>query len=290
MLAGVELGGTKCICILGTGPDDIRAQVEIPTTTPAETLSAVAATLAGWDFAALGLGSFGPLDLDPASASFGSIVSTPKPGWSGTDITHLAAGRPFMVDTDVNGAALAEGRWGAAQGLTSWAYVTVGTGIGVGSIVSGMPVRGLGHSEAGHMRVPRAAGDDFAGNCPFHGDCLEGLANGPAIEARTGQRGRDVSANDPQWSFVAHALAAMCHNLALTSLPQRILIGGGVAMGQPQLMPLIRDGLTASLAAYGAAATIASMDDYVAHPALGGRAGPLGTIALADMALTASRR
>ena len=118
MLAGVELGGTKCICILGTGPDDIRAQVEIPTTTPTETLSAVAATLTGWDFAALGLGSFGPLDLDPASASFGSIVSTPKPGWSGTDITHVAAGRPFMVDTDVNGAALAEGRWGAAQGLS----------------------------------------------------------------------------------------------------------------------------------------------------------------------------
>lgn len=288
MLAGVELGGTKCICVLGTGPDDVRAQVEIATATPAETLAAIGDVLAHWDYAAIGLASFGPLDLDPASARFGSIISTPKPGWSDTDISHLAAGKPVSIDTDVNAAALAEGRWGAAHGLDSWAYVTVGTGIGVGSIVAGQPLRGLGHSEAGHMRLPRAPGDSFPGICPYHGDCLEGMANGPAIEARAGCKGREIGDDDPIWGFVAGQLAAMCHNLVLTTLPQRILIGGGVALGRKRLLSLIREHLRLSLNGYGATQKIDFSGNFVDYPALAERAGPMGALALAHEALIRS--
>lgn len=288
MLAGVELGGTKCICVLGTGPDDIRAWVETPTTAPDLTLAAIRDVLADWDYAALGINSFGPLDLDPASPSFGSIITTPKPGWSDTDIVHLAAGKPFAVDTDVNGAALAEGRWGAAQGLQSWSYITVGTGIGVGSIVAGQPLRGLGHSEAGHMRLPRDPADSFPGICPYHADCLEGMANGPAIAARAGCEGRAILPDDPIWGFVAGQLGNLCHNLILTTLPQRILIGGGVAMGQKRLLPMIRERLQASLAGYGATRQIDFSGNFVDYPALGEKAGPMGALALAWEALSRS--
>lgn len=277
MLAGVELGGTKCICILATGPNDIREMAEVPTTEPSPTLAAIGSVLERWRFEALGIASFGPIDLDT-----GSIVNTTKPGWSDTPLLHLAGDLPVAIDTDVNGAALAEGQWGDAQGLTSWAYITVGTGIGVGSIVDGRPVRGLGHSEAGHMRVPREQGDAFPGICSFHGDCVEGLASGPAIEARAGRKGRDIAQDDPAWGHAADALAALCHNLMITSLPQRILIGGGVATGQGQLLPLIRRKLAASMGGYGVAMELAGpLDRYIALPALGGRAGPLGAIALA---------
>lgn len=279
MLAGVELGGTKCICTLGTGPDDMQAQVEIPTTSPDLTLAAIARVLDGWDFRALGIASFGPLDLDPASASFGSIISTTKPGWNGADLTSLAQGRPFEIDTDVNGAALAEGRWGAAQGLESWAYVTIGTGVGVGSVSAGQILRGAGHSEAGHQRVPKLAGDLFAGCCVYHGDCVEGLASGPAIAARAGKDGRDIAPDDEAWNHAAHAIAMLCHNLVLTTLPQRILIGGGVAMGQPQLLTAVRRHLRESLAGYGAAER---MEDLISLPGLGEHAGPCGSLALAS--------
>lgn len=278
MLAGVELGGTKCICTLGTGPDDVQAQVEIATTRPEETLAAIAHILDGWDFRSLGIASFGPLDLDPASPTFGSIISTPKPGWSGTDLTSLARGVPFAIDTDVNGAALAEGLWGAAQGLASWAYVTIGTGIGVGSVSGRRILRGAGHSEAGHQRVPKLAGDLFEGCCVYHGDCVEGLASGPAIEARAGKRGWDISPDDDAWRHAAHAIAALCHNLVLTTLPQRILIGGGVALGQPQLLELVRENLQKSLGGYGADR---DYDLLIETPGLGACAGPYGSLALA---------
>lgn len=279
MQAGVELGGTKCICTLGTGPDDMQAQVEIPTTSPDATLAAIARVLDGWGFQSLGIASFGPLDLDLASASFGSIISTTKPGWNGADLTSLAQGRPFAIDTDVNGAALAEGRWGAAQGLESWAYVTIGTGVGVGSVSAGQILRGAGHSEAGHQRVPKLAGDLFAGCCVYHRDCVEGLASGPAIAARAGKDGRDIAPDDEAWNHAAHAIAMLCHNLVLTTLPQRILIGGGVAMGQPQLLTAVRRHLRESLAGYGAAAR---MEDLISLPGLGERAGPCGSLALAS--------
>lgn len=282
MLAGVELGGTKCICILASGPDDVREQIAIPTTTPEATLEAIGTILDSWDYATLGLASFGPLDLDPASPNYASIINTTKLQWSGTSLLSLARDKPFAIDTDVNGAALAEGSWGAAQGLDSWAYITFGTGIGVGSVCSGRPLSGFGHSEAGHQRVPRFAFDAFEGICAFHGDCVEGLASGPAIEARAGAGCRDIAADDPAWNFAAHAIAMLCHNLVLTTLPQRILIGGGVAMGQPHMLPRIRQHLAESLGGYANTARITdNIDEFIMLPALGNNAGPLGAVRLA---------
>ncbi len=297
LIAGVELGGTKVVCILASGPDDVRDEARIPTTTPMQTLAAVQACLHGWrnahQFDAVGVGSFGPLQLDEMSSEYGRIGMTPKPGWSGADLLAplRAFGTPVGLDTDVNGAAIAEGLWGAARGLASWAYVTVGTGVGVGSIVGGRPVRGLGHSEAGHLRVPRLAGhDNFAGCCLFHQDCVEGLASGPAIAARAGAPAETVSPRSDTWDEPVHALAMLCHNLAMTSVPQRILIGGGVGAGQPHLLPRIRKALRDSLGDYAHGAhAAAGMDDYLLAPALGGRAGPLGAIAIGRQVLGADR-
>ncbi|HEY0026807.1 MAG TPA: ROK family protein [Allosphingosinicella sp.] len=282
LLAGVELGGTKCICILGRGPGEVEAQVSIPTREPIETLTAIRAVLEAWRFDALGIGSFGPLDLER-----GIIEGTPKPGWSGTDLRELGARSdvPVGIDTDVNGAALAEGRWGAAQGLTSWTYVTVGTGVGVGSIVNRQPVRGLGHSEAGHMRVPRGQ-DRWLGICPFHGDCVEGLVCGPAIAARAGRPGTDIAHDDDIWGHVADVLASLCHNLMFTTAPQRILIGGGVVEGQPDLLRAIGQRFIASANGYAGAAGLGSeFESFLSRSALGPMAGPLGALAIAASAL-----
>lgn len=287
-VAGVELGGTKCVCVLATGPDDVIAEERVPTTTPDETLPAIDAILDRWkrehDFAALGLACFGPIDVDPASPTYGSITATPKPGWQNVDVAQRLIRRfavPTGFDTDVSGAALAEGRWGGARGLESFCYTTVGTGVGVGVISSWRPVRGLGHAEVGHLRIARAPGDDWPGACIYHGDCVEGLASGFAVEKRTGRRGETIAADDPVWDLVAHALAGMCHNLVLTAVPQRILIGGSVANHQPQLLPMIRAALVKSLAGYAQADRIAAgIDDFIAAPALGDQAGPMGAIAL----------
>jgi fructokinase len=278
MLAGVELGGTKCICTWGTGPEDVRGQEEIATGPPEATLAAIARVLAGWDFQALGIASFGPIELDPASAAFGTILATPKRQWTGTNLLPLAKGKPCAIDTDVNGAALAEGRWGAAQRLHSWAYITVGTGVGVGSVSSGRLLHGAGHSEAGHQRIPKLAGDRFGGICDFHGDCVEGLASGPALAARAGRDPASLPGDHPAWDHGAHAIAMLCHNLLLTTLPQRILIGGGVTNAQPQLLAMVRNHLQTSLAGYGNRHPV---DQLIIPPALGARAGSLGSLALA---------
>jgi fructokinase len=292
LLAGVELGGTKCICVLASGPHDIRAAVRIATRAPEETLADIESVLVQWQarerFGALGLASFGPLELDPLAADFGCLVGTPKPGWARVPLLarlrHL--GVPLALDTDVNAAAFAEGQWGAARGLHSYAYVTVGTGIGVGSIVGGASVRGLGHSEAGHLRVPRLPGASWPGHCPFHGDCVEGLASGPAIEARAGRACAELAPADPVWDEAVHALAGLFHNLALTVAPERILVGGGVALGQRQLLPRVRRALGASLGDYGQGARIArQLDTFLVEPGLGARSGELGAIALAQRAL-----
>lgn len=288
LIAGIELGGTKCVCVLASPPDRIVDEARIPTTRPDETLPAIEAVLDRWTsehgFAALGIGSFGPIDVDRASPTWGSITSTPKPGWAHVDVARRLEQRfavPTAFDTDVAGAALAEGRWGGAQGLESFCYITVGTGVGVGVISSGQPARGLGHVEAGHLRVGRAAGDDWAGACVYHGDCVEGLASGFAVEKRTGRRGETIGRDDLVWALVAHALAGLCHNLVLTALPQRILIGGSVANHQPQVMGLIRETLVDSLAGYAQGERIeAEIEAFVASPALGDQAGPLGSIAL----------
>jgi fructokinase len=293
LVAGVELGGTKCVCLLAGGPDDVRAEVRLPTRDPASTLAEVASVLSDWnvrsELDAIGVASFGPIDLDPASHTWGRLLATPKAGWSGVDVVAPLRefGIDIALDTDVNGAALAEGRWGAARDLENFVYVTVGTGIGVGTIVHGRPIHGVGHSEAGHLRVGRLPGDAWPGACPFHGDCVEGLGSGPAFAARVGRPVESLGADDPAWDGVVHALGAMLHDLVLTTAPQRILVGGGIAIGQPHLLPRLRSALVANLAGYAHGARVAAdVDHYLTTPALGLRAGPLGAVALAvDAAL-----
>ncbi len=296
LVAGIELGGTKCACTLAAGPDRIVAEAQVPTTTPAETLGAIERILDGWrdehGFAALGIACFGPLELRHDAPDYGFITATPKPGWAHTDVSprlRRRYGVPTAIDTDVTGAALAEARWGDAQGLSSFAYITVGTGVGAGIIVDGKAVMGIGHAEAGHMLVRRFPGDDWAGACPFHGDCVEGLAAGSAVEKRLGVKGGAVADDDPVWAMVAHAIAGLCHNLVMGSVPDRILLGGGLPTKRPQLLPMVRTMLVDSLAGYGVApAIVDQIERYVAAPGLGDRAGPLGSIALGLDAISPS--
>lgn len=294
LLAGVELGGTKCVCLLGTGPDDIRGRVSLPTLSDANaTLTRLAQALgelraAHGPFAAIGLASFGPLELRRGSPGYGRIERTPKEGWSGVDVRGFFAQRfaePLGLSTDVIAAALAEGRWGAARDLSDYAYVTVGTGVGVGLITGGQPLIGRHHPELGHIRIARRAEDRWPGSCRFHGDCLEGLASGPAIEARSGVAPAELPADSPVWDAVAAALAQLAHTLTLTFAPQRILIGGGVALMQPGLFPRIRAALRASLGGYLALPQLEDgMAEFIAPPGLGNLAGPLGALALASQA------
>lgn len=283
--AGVELGGTKCVALLARGPEEILARETVLTTTPAETLSALRAILARWQFDALGIASFGPVDLDPRSPGFGRITSTPKPGWRGTDVLGTlrdVATVPVGFDTDVNGAALAEMRWGAGRGFEDFAYVTVGTGVGVGLIANGLPMRGFAHCELGHIRVVRLPGDPFAGACPYHGDCVEGLAAGPSLAARAGaERVGSLSPDDPLWDSVAWALAQLCHTIVCAAAPRAIAIGGGVIDRQPHLLQRIKTMLVESLNCY---MQLPKDGAYVRPPELGSDAGPLGAIALAMLA------
>ena len=285
--AGVELGGTKCVALLARGPGEVLARNVVPTSSPDETLDALAAIISGWDFEALGIASFGPVDLGPRSPTYGHITETPKPGWAGADVLgrlRANAAAPAAFDTDVNGAALAEMQWGAGRGFDDFAYVTVGTGVGVGLIANGLPMRGFAHCELGHIRVVRLPGDDFAGSCPFHGDCVEGLAAGPSLVARLGaERVNTLSADDPVWDSVAWALAQLCHAIVCAAAPRAIAIGGGVIDNQPHLLERIEALLVESLHGY---MTLPPDGPYLRPPALGRDAGPLGAIALA---MTAKR-
>ena len=266
-------------------PDRIIAQNTVETGHPHITLSALHAILESWwaefGFRALGVASFGPVCLKEADAQYGHILSTNKKDWSDADILGaLAAGFdvPVGFDTDVNGAALAEIAWGSGAGLTDFAYVTVGTGIGVGLVVNGRPTRGIGHSEIGHMLVSRMAGDDFEGACVFHADCVEGLASGSAIKRRLGtQHVSDIAADHPVWEQVVDALASMCHNLVCATGPQRIAFGGGVISRQPHLIARIEAKLIESLAGY---MQLPGGGPYIVAPELGVQSGPLGSIAL----------
>ncbi len=290
LLAGVELGGTKCVCILGTGPEDVRALERLPTGEREETLRQIEAVLERWrsqygNLRALGIASFGPVDLKPGSPTYGFITSTNKPGWRDTDVAQRLGRRlgvPVGFDTDVNGAALAEGRWGAAQGLDDYAYVTVGTGIGVGSIVRGRPIFGMNHTELGHIRVVRKPGDRFAGVCTFHGDCIEGLASGPAIEARASEPASQLPPDHPAWEYVAHGLGQLMHTMVLTTAPQRIFLGGGVMSAQAHLFERIREELKRSLNRYVQGTELENnLAHYIVPPGLGTMSGPLGALALA---------
>ena len=294
LFGGIEGGGTKFVCAVGTEKGEILAETRFPTTTPDETLARAVTffkqqTQALGPLASIGVASFGPLDPQPASATFGTILPTPKPGWTGADIIgplRSAFDIPIGFDTDVNGAALGEWRWGAAQGLDTFIYLTIGTGIGGGGLVNGELMHGLLHPEMGHIPLPHnEALDPFEGNCPFHGDCFEGLASGPAMEKRWGQKAESLSPDHPAWELEAHYIALALRSFICTLSPQRIIIGGGVAQ-QPQIMPLIRQKTLASLNGYvQSQAILENIDTYIILPALSGQAGVLGAIALAQQTL-----
>jgi fructokinase len=291
LYGGIEAGGTKFICAIASGPDDFRAQTEFATTTPHETIARAIAFFTGWQepVAALGIGSFGPVDPDPDSPTFGTITTTPKPGWQNVEIRGRMAsalGVPVGFDTDVNAAALGEHRWGAAQDVDSFVYITVGTGIGGGAMVGGALLHGLVHPEMGHIRVPHDRDrDPFEGVCPFHGDCLEGLATGPAIEARWERRGEELPRDHPAWRLEAHYLALGLTSIICTLSPERVILGGGV-MERRFLFPMIRSEVRDLLNGYiQAPAIVEQMDAYIVPPGLGRQAGVPGAIALAARAL-----
>jgi len=245
-VGGVEAGGSKFVCAIGTGPADVRAETCVATTTPDETLARVAeffrAHASSVPCAAVGIASFGPLDLDPTSSTAGFITATPKPGWSHTDVAgalRRALGVPVALDTDVNAAALGEQRWGAGAGDDPLVYVTVGTGIGGGAIVHGQPLHGLVHPEMGHIRIPRDPADLFPGVCPFHRDCWEGLASGPAIHERRGLPGEALAVDDPVWTLEARYVALGLVGIVGVLSPRRIVVGGGV-MRHPTLLARVR--------------------------------------------------
>jgi fructokinase len=289
LYGGIEAGGTKFICAVGTGPDDIRAEVRFPTAKPDETLPKAIVFFKEQEkrygkLAGMGIASFGPVDLNPASPFYGFITSTPKPGWANTDITGIirkAFDIPIGFDTDVNGAALGEWRWGAAQGLDTFIYLTIGTGIGGGAMINGQLIHGMLHPEMGHILVPHdRQRDPFPGSCPYHGDCLEGLSTGPAVEKRWGQRGENLSQEHPAWELEAHYIALALANFILTLSPQRIILGGGV-MQQQQIFPMVRANVQKALNGYIRSEQLfEQIDAYIVPPALGGRAGVLGAIAL----------
>jgi fructokinase len=294
LFGGIEGGGTKFVCAVGNEKGEILAETRFPTTTPDETLARAVGffkqqTQTLGALASIGVASFGPLNPRPASAKYGHILPTPKPGWTNADVVgplRAVFDVPIGFDTDVNGAALGEWRWGAAQGLDTFIYLTIGTGIGGGGLVNGELMHGLLHPEMGHITLPHSeALDPFEGNCPFHGDCFEGLASGPAIEKRWGGKAETLSPDHPAWDLEAHYIALALRSFICTLSPQRIIIGGGVAQ-QPQIMPLIRQKTQASLNGYvQSPAILENIDTYIFPPALGGQAGVLGAIALAQQAL-----
>ena len=296
IFAGIELGGTKSVALLARG-DVIIDQCRLPTGDPDTTLAGVEDWLADaagrhGAFAALGIASFGPLGLDPARPDHGQITTTPKPGWSGVELLRRFSARfavPTGFDTDVNAAALAEGRWGAAIDTRLHVYITIGTGVGAGIIMNGRPVHGSLHAEIGHLRIRRRRSDAFAGACPFHGDCVEGLISGPALAHRSGAAVPTLPADHPVWDAYVDDLAELLALLILTVSPDCILIGGGVGLGQSARLPAIRAATERRLGNYLPALLPHLRGKLLRSPLLGENAGPMGAIALAHDALAASR-
>lgn len=278
----LEAGGTKMVCAVGTEEGKILDRVSIPTESPEVTMPALCAYFQDKGIAALGIGCFGPIDLDPASATYGHILMTPKLAWRGQDICgyfreHLKV--PVGFDTDVNGSMLGECTWGCAKGLDTAIYVTVGTGVGVGVIAGGKLLHGMQHPEAGHMLIPARADDPYKGKCPYHGHCLEGLAAGPAIEERWGAKGQALADKPEVWELEAHYLAYAVTNYILILSPKKIILGGGV-MHQEQLFPMIREKVTQMLGGYLQTKELGALDDYIVPPSLGDDQGILGALKL----------
>jgi fructokinase len=283
---GIETGGSKWQCAVGSGPDDLRANETLPTTTPKETIDRVVAFFEReGPVDAIGIGSFGPLDGKVSSPTWGHITTTPKPGWAHADIGQEIQRRlsvPVVFDTDVNAAAYGEHLWGAAQGLDTFCYITVGTGIGGGGMARGKLLHGLVHPEFGHMRIPHdLAADPFPGVCPYHGDCWEGLASGLAIESRWGRSAVDLAGDEAVWELEARYLALGLVCVICVLSPERIVLGGGV-MSAPGLLPLVHREIGTLMNGYLDNAAVGDgIADYVTLPRLGSLSGVLGGIGLA---------
>jgi len=289
MLGGIEAGGTKFICGIGSGPENLET-AQFPTSSPEVTLEQVIRFFrnAKTSLSGIGVGSFGPIDLHTNSPAYGRITSTPKVGWANFDLVGTLQNElqvPVAFDTDVNAAMLGEARWGAARGLSDAIYMTIGTGIGGGALVCGQVAHGLVHPEMGHLRIPHdLANDPYPGVCPYHGDCLEGLASGPAISARWKAVPMTLPPEHPAWMLEARYLAYGLNNLAVTLSPQRMLLGGGV-MQRTHLFTLIRREFSQLLNGYVQHPELTqNIDRYIQPPQLGGRAGILGALVLAEQA------
>jgi fructokinase len=299
LVGAIEGGGTKFVCAVGAGPRDLT-RAEFPTgDDPARVLAQATDWLRRQErergtLRAVGVGSFGPVDLDPDSRTYGHVTATTKPGWNGADIVgpvrRAFPGLPIAFETDVNAAALGEYYWGAAAGLDDFVYITIGTGIGGGALSGGQLVHGLVHPEMGHMLLPRAAGDTFGGACPYHGPCWEGLCSGPALLKRAGARAEDLPADHEAWAYATEYTALALANIAGVLSPRRVVIGGGVRragrLGHEQFFRLIREKTRAAVGGYLASPALADeIDDYIVPPRLGDDAGVCGAIALAQLAL-----
>ncbi len=299
LFGAVEAGGTKFVCAIGDASGRLIAEHRLATRDPASTLAETFAFMHRVEsqhgrLDAIGLASFGPVDLDRRSPTYGRILKTPKPGWSQVDLVGgftREFGARVGFDTDVNAAACAEHRWGAARDADTLVYVTIGTGIGGGVLAGGRPLHGLMHPEIGHVYPRRHAFDrDFAGVCPFHRDCLEGLASGPAIAARSGAPLDRLEDSHPQWDIEADYLGQLCAQLVFTLSPQRIILGGGV-MNQARLLPMVRCQARHWLQDYLDRPELSSgLDRYIIAPGLGAQSGVLGALALAIDAAEASAR
>lgn len=290
LYGGIEAGGTKFVCMIGNGPDDIKAEIQFPTTTPEQTLKNTIDFFKNKQkqlgpLTAIGIGSFGPVDLNPRSATYGYITTPPKPHWANTDFLgsiKKAFNFPIYFDTDVNCATLGEYYWGSAQGINNFVYMTIGTGIGGGAIVNGSILHGLLHTEMGHMRITHDWQEDpYRGGCPYHGDCFEGLTSGPAISERWHVKASDLPKDHPAWNLTSKYIALALYNIICILSPQKIVLGGGV-MNQKQLFPMIREWIII-LNNHYIQLTGFSFDDhdYIIAPGLGSRSGVLGAIALA---------
>jgi fructokinase len=302
IVGAIEAGGTKMVCAVGSGPGPATlARAQFPTgDDPAACLRAVTEWLSAQErshgrLEAIGIASFGPVDLHPGSPTYGHVTTTPKRGWRNTDVVgplrRAFPGRAVGFDTDVNGAALGEGRWGAARGLTDFVYVTVGTGIGGGAVAGGRLVHGLVHPEMGHMPMGAADGDPFPGACAIHGRCWEGLCSGPAIAARAGVPAEDLPADHPAWDLTMRAMGQALATVTCVLSPQRIILGGSVrragGLGEAAFLAGVRNHLRQALAGYIHAPTLAegAIDGYLVPPELGDAAGVCGAMALAQEAI-----
>jgi len=289
LYGGVETGGTWCACAIGTGPERIDRQVQFPTADVEQTLARIVDFFrVGPACEAIGIGSFGPVDLDPRSPTWGYVTTTPKPGWQHValaPVVRARLGAPVAFEHDVAAAALGEYRWGAGRHAGALCYVTIGTGIGAGLLIDGRPWHGLIHPEVGHMRIPHdRVRDPFPGACPIHGDCWEGLACGPAIEQRWGVPANELPDRHPAWELEAEYLALGILNIVSVFSPERIVVGGGV-MERGGLLAMVRVRVRELVAGYLDTPLLrGEVGSFLVEPALGDRAGVLGAIALAEMA------